>query len=82
MLSVCRGSHYEKVRFFIHTEDLYVAAVQHFLRVVMNAGDIIKLAVWKLIPAKYSHCKDILTANLARSMQRVQPWTLQNWRPN
>ncbi len=72
-LSVCRVSHYAKVRFSTHTdrEDLYVAAIQHVLRVVTDAGDIIRLAVCKLIPAKYGHCEDILTVKLASSMQQV-----------
>ena len=36
-----------------------------------DARDIIRLAVCKLIPAKYGHCKDILTVKLASSMQQV-----------
>ncbi|KAL0024476.1 hypothetical protein WJX77_008155 [Trebouxia sp. C0004] len=67
-------SHYAKVRFFTRTdrEDLYVAAIQHFLRVVTDAVDSIRLAACKLVPAKYGHCEDILTANLASSMQQVR----------
>ncbi|DBA77848.1 TPA: hypothetical protein ACH3X1_009202 [Trebouxia sp. C0004] len=67
-------SHYAKVRFFTRTdrEDLYVAAIQHFLRVVTDAVDSIRLAACKLVPAKYGHCEDILTANLASSMQQAK----------
>lgn len=47
---VCRGSHWAKIRFFTCTdrEDLYIAAIQHFLTVVIDAGDIIRLVVCKL----------------------------------
>ncbi len=67
ILFVCRVSHCAKIRFSTRTdrEDLYVAAVQHFLRVVIDAGAIIRLAVCKL----YGHCEDILTAKLASSIQ-------------
>jgi hypothetical protein len=69
MLFVCRVSHCAKIRFSTRTdgEDLYVAAIQHFLRVVIDAGDIIRLAVCKL----YGHCEDILTAKLASSKQQM-----------
>ena len=75
---VCRVSRYAKVRFFTCTdrEDLYVAAIQHFLGV--DARGIIRLAVCKLIPAKYGDCEDILTADLVSSMQQVQAMDMAN----
>ncbi len=46
----CASSHTDR-------EDLHVAAIQHFLGV--DARSIIRLAVCKLVPAKYGHCEDI-----------------------
>ena len=62
---------YAKLRFITQngTENLYIAEIQHFLRVVNGDADVLRLAVCKLYPAKYGipgmrATEDIMTASL------------------
>ncbi len=84
MLSCCllfcsRVSFYAKLRFISRhgTESLFIAEIQHFLRAVNGAADVLRLAVCKLYPATYGlpdmrSVEDIMTATLqGRQAQTV-----------
>ena len=68
----CRVSNFVKLRFVSRTgnESLYIAEIQHFLRAVNANGETLRLAVCKLLPARYGLPKmkptrDVMVATLS-----------------
>ena len=77
----CRGSFYAKLCFVSRhdTENLFIAEIQQFLRVVNADAEVLRLAVCKLHPAKYGRVEDVMTASLSSRTQQVWLVTLQSW---
>ena len=69
----CRGSFYAKLCFVSRhdTENLFIAEIQQFLRVVNADAEVLRLAVCKLHPAKYGRVEDVMTASLSSRTQQV-----------
>ncbi len=53
------------------TESLFVAEIQQFLRGISVDAEVLRLAVCKLYPARYSIAEDVVTASLSSRMQQV-----------
>ncbi|DBB03152.1 TPA: hypothetical protein ACH3X1_013321 [Trebouxia sp. C0004] len=74
-----RVSFYAKLRFITRhgSETLYIAEIQHFLRAVNGAADVLRLAVCKRYPARYGlpnmrSTEDIMTAKFQHQDAHVQ----------
>ncbi|DBA87950.1 TPA: hypothetical protein ACH3X1_004937 [Trebouxia sp. C0004] len=71
--SKSRVSFYAKLRFVSRhdTESLFIAEIQHFLRVINADAEVLRLAVCKLYPARYGRVEDVMTASLSSRTQQV-----------
>lgn len=72
-----RVSFYSKLRFITRTgtATLFIAEIQHFLRVTNAAAEVLRLAVCKVYPATYGlpgmrATQDILSASLGLGNQQ------------
>ena len=75
MIMICRVSYYSKLRFITRTgtENLFIAEIQYFLRVVNGDAEVLRLAVCKLYPATYGlsgmrTSEDIMSASLGSQL--------------
>ena len=89
-----RVSFYSEPRFITRTgtQNLFIADIQYFLRVVIGDGDVFRLAVCKVYPAKYGlpglrAVKDVMSASLSARGELEGHEVLavdksQNWTPS
>lgn len=68
-----RVSYYSKLRFITSTgtENLFIAQIQHFLRVVNGDAQVLRLAICKVFPATYG-------VPQMRSTQHIMSASLSN----